>query len=104
MDLEHEQRLTAVEERAKSNTHRLDKMEKIVDEIHEMSKTMVMLCEQSKTTNDTVESLRDDVNTLKSEPGKLWKASTKTLLNAVIGAIGAALGAGVIYLVSMFIK
>ena len=27
MDLEHEQRLTAVEERSKSNSHRLDKLE-----------------------------------------------------------------------------
>ena len=27
MDLEHEQRLTAVEERSKSNSHRLDKVE-----------------------------------------------------------------------------
>lgn len=27
MDLEHERRLAAVEQRAKSNTHRLDKLE-----------------------------------------------------------------------------
>lgn len=104
MDLEHEQRLTAVEERAKSNTHRLDKMEKIVDEIHEMSTTMVRLCEQSKATNETVESLRDDVNNLKSEPGERWKSSTKALFNAALGAIGTALGGGVIYLIANSLK
>lgn len=104
MDLEHEKRLTEVEQRAKSNSHRLEKVEKIVDEIHEMSKTMVLLCEQSKTTNETVESLRDDVNNLKSEPGERWKASTKALFSAALGAIGTALGAGIIYLLTMYLK
>lgn len=100
MDLDHEKRLTEVEQRAKSNTHRIDKMEKIVDEIHEMSKTMVILCEQSKTTNETVESLRTDVNNLKSEPGEHWKSSTKVLFNAIIGAIGTSIGVGIIYLLT----
>lgn len=104
MDLEHEKRLTEVEQRAKSNSHRIEKMEKIVDEIHEMSTTMVRLCEQSKTTNETVESLRDDVNNLKSEPAERWKASTKALFNAALGAIGTAIGGGIIYLITTSIK
>ena len=33
--------LTKTEERSKSNTHRLDKLEPIVNEIHTMSNTMV---------------------------------------------------------------
>lgn len=33
----HERRITAVEERAKSNTHRIDKLESVVEEIHTMS-------------------------------------------------------------------
>ena len=35
------ERLTKVEERSKSNMHRLEKLEPIVDEIHTMSKTMI---------------------------------------------------------------
>ena len=31
MDMEHERRLTEVEERAKTNTHRVDKLEKQQD-------------------------------------------------------------------------
>ena len=48
MDLEHEKRLTAVEERSKSNTHRLDKLEPIVDEIHTMSETLVEMASEMK--------------------------------------------------------
>lgn len=101
MDLEHEKRLTAVEQRAKSNSHRIDEVEKVVGEIHEMSKTMVLLCEQSKTTKDTVDGLREDVNNLKGEPGENWKASTRALFSAVLGVIGAAIGAGIIYLLNL---
>ena len=39
------ERLTKVEERSKSNTHRLEKLEPIVGEIHTMSKTMIQLVE-----------------------------------------------------------
>ena len=48
MDLEHEQRLTKVEERSKSNQHRINDLEQIAVEIHTMSKSMVVLCEQMK--------------------------------------------------------
>lgn len=41
--IEIEHRITEVEQRAKSNTHRIDKLEPIVEEIHTMSKTMVQL-------------------------------------------------------------
>ena len=57
MDLEHEKRLTEVEQRAKSNSHRIEKLEGITEEIHELSKTMALLCEQMKTTSDNVEEL-----------------------------------------------
>ena len=43
-----ERRLTRVEARAKSNTHRIDKLEPIVEEIHTMSETMVQLVEEVK--------------------------------------------------------
>lgn len=104
MDLEHEKRLTEVEQRSKSNSHRIENIEKMTEEIHELSKTMVVLCEHIKNTNDTVENLRDDVNNLKQEPGERWKASTKALFNAALGAIGTALGGGLIYLISNSVK
>lgn len=42
---EFEHRLTETEQRSKSNTHRLDKLEKVTEEIHTMSGTMVQLVE-----------------------------------------------------------
>ena len=44
-EMEFMERLTKAEERSKSNTHRLDKLEPIINEIHTMANTMVQLVE-----------------------------------------------------------
>lgn len=100
MDLEHENRLTKVEERSKSNTHRLDKLEPIVNEIHTMSETLVEMASEMKHTNRNVEEIKDKVDSLEQEPARRWKDSTKALFNAFLGVIGAAAAGGALYLIS----
>ena len=104
MDLEHEKRLTEVEQRAKSNSHRLEKLEPIVAEIHKMSETLLEMTAEMKHTNKNVEEIKDKVDTMEQEPAKKWKDSTKALFNAILGAVGAAIGYGILYLLSMGIK
>ena len=55
MDLEHEKRLTEVEQRAKSNSHRIEKVELVVEEIHNMSEILVEMTAEMKHTNENVE-------------------------------------------------
>lgn len=98
MDLEHERRLTEVEQRAKSNTHRLQELEPVVKEIHNMSETLVEMTAEMKHTNRNVEEIKDKVENMEQEPARRWKESTKTLFSAFIGAIGTALASGLIYL------
>lgn len=76
-ELEMEHRMTDVEARSKSNTHRIDKVKLVVDEIHTMSVTMMKLVEEIKHTNEAVGSLdakveRIDcrVDAMEREPGK----------------------------------
>ena len=104
MDLEHEKRLTAVEERAKSNSHRLNELEPIVKEIHSMSKTLVEMNGEMKYTNKNVEEIKKKVETLEQEPAKKWKDSTKAAFNAFLGAMGTAVAGGLIYLLTMNVK
>ncbi len=65
-ELEYEHRITEVEQRAKSNTHRLDKLEPIINEIHTISKTLVQLVEEVRHTNETVQDLDEKVERLDS--------------------------------------
>lgn len=91
---EIEHRLTEVEERAKSNTKRLDKLEHLTDEIHTMSNTMIKLVEQAKTTNENVEELKDKVGKIEREPADNYKQLKKTIWTCIItGIVGAIVGA-----------
>ena len=48
MDLEHERRLSEVESRSKSNSHRLDKLEESTEAIHRMAVALERL-QRSRT-------------------------------------------------------
>ena len=101
MDLEHEKRLTEVEQRARSNSHRIDKIEPVVKEIHKMSEILVEMTAEMKHTNENVEEIKDKVELMEQEPAKRWKESTKAVFTAFLGAIGTALAGGLIYLLTL---
>ena len=104
------ERLTKTEERSKSNTHRLDKLEPIVNEIHTMSNTMVQLVEEVKHTNETVSSLDEKVERMDSRvdimersPADDMRAYRRTAVTAMISTIAGALAAGVLVWVANYI-
>lgn len=108
IDIEH--RLTDVESRSKSNTHRLDKLEPIVDEIHTMSNTMVQLVQEVKHTNETVNNLDAKVDRMDSrvdamerEPAVDAKKYKTTAITAIISAIAGAFATGLIIMIAQFI-
>ncbi len=101
LELEHERRLTEVEQRTKSNTRRLDKLEPIVEEIHRISETLVEITAEIKYTNLNVEEIKEKVEIMEQEPANKWKDSTKAILHAILGGIGTALAGGLIYLLTM---
>lgn len=109
-EIEIEHRLTGVESRAKSNTHRLDKLEPIVEEIHTMSQTMVKLVEEVKHTNETVCSLDAKVDRMDSRVDAMEKepvADTKkyktSAITAIINTVAVAAATGIIMLIAHFI-
>ena len=103
-ETEMEHRLTEVEARAKSNTHRIDKLEKVTEEIHIMSNTMIQLVEEVKHTNETVSSLDQKVekmdgrvDDMERAPGKEWSNAKRTVFNTVVGAVIGFLIAGLMW-------
>lgn len=101
LEMEHERRLTEVEQRTKSNTHRLDKLEPIVEEIHSMSETLVEMTNELKHTNRNVEEIKEKVEMMEREPANNWKDSKNAIISAFLGAVGTALAGGLIYLLTM---
>ena len=91
-------RLSAVEQRSKSNSHRLDALEKQTEAVNALATSVAVIAERVETTGDKVDSLCTDVQELKSEPGKRWKFVVEKaiyiVISAVMGYVIARLGLG----------
>ena len=87
MDLEHERRLTEVEERSKSNSHRLDKLEESTEAINRLATSMEVMAERQEQVVETVDRLDAKVTTLEEKPAKRWDS----LVDKIVWAIAAAL-------------
>ena len=87
MDLEHERRLTEVEERSKSNSHRLDKLEESTEAINRLATSMEVMAERQEQVVETVGKLDSKVTLLEEKPAKRWDA----LMDKIVWAIAAAL-------------
>lgn len=100
IETEYVERLTKVEERSKSNTHQIEDLKPVVNEIHTMSKTMVELIGEVKHTNENVSELKDKVEILEKEPANQWSSTKKTFFTSITSSIGTAVAAGILYLLS----
>ncbi len=87
MDLEHERRLTEVEERSKSNSHRLDKLEESTEAINRLATSMEVMAERQEQVVETVGKLDTKVTALEEKPAKRWDA----LMDKILWAVAAAL-------------
>ena len=98
MDLEHEKRLTEVEERAKSNSHRLEDVEKRQDNLDELVGTVKALAVKEERVESDVKEIKSDVKALAGKSGQRWDALVEkiimTLAAAVIGFVLAKFGLG----------
>lgn len=96
MDLQHEERLSKVEERSKSNSHRLDEMEKRQDNLDDLVSTVKVLAVREEAVEADVKEIKSDVKSLTSKPGQRWDnlidKIIMTVAAAVIGFILAKFG------------
>ena len=96
MDLAHEERLSKIEERSKSNSHRLDELEKRQDNLDELVGTVKVLAVREENVENDVKEIKSDVKILTSKPAKRWDDLVdKIILTAaavIVGFILAELG------------
>lgn len=97
-------KLTALEHETKSAKHRLDDLEVQNQAIQDLALSVKELTINMTRMMEEQEKQGQDIDILKSEPAKRWKDSTKALFNAALGAIGAAFGGGIIYLIAQYLK
>jgi predicted nucleic acid-binding Zn-ribbon protein len=87
LDSELEHRLTTVEDRSKSNQHRLDEMEKRQDDQEKLISTVAVLANEQKTIQTDVQEIKSDVKSLTSKPGKRWDNLVNQIIAIVVAAV-----------------
>lgn len=87
MDKEIEHRLTEVESRSKSNSHRLDDMEKRQDNLDELVSTVKVLAVREERVEGDVQEIKTDVKDLKNKPAKRWETLVSQIITIVVAAL-----------------
>ena len=94
MTPEEASRLTAVEERSKSNTHRLDTMESKIDAINRLATSVEVLVTENRHQTEVINGVKDDVvalsgkvEAIEQKPAKKWDGLVEKIAKAVIAAL-----------------
>ena len=83
---EHD-KLTKLEERAKSNTHRLDDLEIRMKENEELVTSVALLAQKQETIEGDVKEIKTTVKGIAEKPAKRWDNIVDKILLTAIGAI-----------------
>ena len=95
-EIEVERRLTETEARSRSNTHRLDEIERRQDNLEKLVTSVEVLATRMQGLETTLAEVRIDVRAIMEKPGKRWETFlwelAKLLIAAVVGFAFARFG------------
>ncbi len=88
------ERIVKVEEREKSNTHRIDRLEKLAEAIHCQNENIARLVEKLEATNNALDAQEARL----SEMEKLPRWRENTVFSSAVTAMASAVAGAVITL------
>lgn len=87
MEKEFEHRLTVVEDRSKSNTIRLDELEKRQDDLEKLTTTVNVLAIKEENIESDVKEIKSDVKEIISKPKKREDKIIELIIASVISVV-----------------
>ena len=101
-------KLAEVDARSKSNTHRLDEMDEKVDTLNRLATAVEVMATEQRHQTETMAEIKEDVTALgtkvdaiEKKPAKRWDGMVDKVLYGLVGAIVTAMGAGLVYLLTL---
>ena len=89
-----ENRLTSLEQRCKSNGHRLEQLEKQQEAIHSLAVSIQVMASEQKHQTEAINTVREDVSrldgkvdALEMKPAKRWDGLIDKLVWGAAGAV-----------------
>lgn len=85
-EVEHD-RLTRVEDRAKSNTHRIEDVEKRLDDNEKLVTSVALIAQKQETMESDVKDIKGTVQNLALKPAKRWESLVEKAIITVVTAV-----------------
>lgn len=92
---EFTERLAAAEQRAKSNSHRLDRLESLAEAIHHQGESIAVMCTQLEAQGETLKTLNERLKDLEDAPRHRWESVVTGLITGIVGIVAGLLFAGI---------
>ncbi len=90
-ELEMERRLAHVEDRSKSNSHRLDGLEKKQSELSALVRSVAAIAQKQADMESDMREVKSDVKSLLAVPAERWKTVVTAVVTAAVGVLIGAL-------------
>lgn len=87
VEVKIEHRLTEVEDRSKSNTHRIEAIEKRQDDLDDLVTSVKVLAVREENVERDVKEIKNDVKTLTEKPAKRWESVVTQIITLVVAAV-----------------
>ena len=78
-----------VEDRAKSNTHRIDNLEQEQRAIHDLASSVAVMAKEQGHMREDITEVKTTVSALAAKPGLRWEAITNKAWLVLVGIIVA---------------
>lgn len=85
--MENVKQIAEIEQRALSNTRRIEVLESGQAQLHELITSVAVIAEKQNDMAGRIAEIQDEVKSMASKPAKRWE----TLIGYVIGAIVTAI-------------
>ena len=86
--------LAKMEQRSRSNTRRIDKLEQSTDALTRLATSVEVMATKQDSMADTLDRLDGKVETLEGKPAKRWESLVEKALLVLAGAFAAWLVSG----------
>lgn len=79
-------KLAEVDQRSRSNTHRLEQVEKKLEDNEQLLTNVALIAQKQNTLESDVQEIKTDVKMLTAKPGKRWESVVEKVILTIVAA------------------
>lgn len=80
-------RIAEVDQRSRSNSHRLEQVEKKLEDNEQLLTNVALIAQKQNTLESDVQEIKSDVKMLTAKPAKRWESVVEKVVLALVAAV-----------------